>query len=211
MNAFFPKEATTRSDRNVPVPEANEFLGLVREYAEQFHEILNPGVDIKRFLGNASLRPANPPQVGRCSKGFPSFKSGDYIFVSQRNIDKQFINESHLVPCYMESGTLYYCGDEKPSVDTPIQMRLYEALPNIRYIIHSHCYLKNAAFTDKPIPCGAVEEVDEVVSAVQRAYGTLSGSFYAINLIGHGSLLMAGSVEGLKGAKYYGRTLPEVM
>lgn len=40
---------------------------------------------------------------------------------------------------YLEGQLLYYCGDDKPSVNTPIQVRLYEALPNIKYMIHSHC------------------------------------------------------------------------
>lgn len=79
-----------------------------------------------------------PPQVGRCSKGMPSFKHNDYVFVSQRNVDKEYLDLSHFIPTYLEDDKVYYCGENKPSVDTPIQLRLYKELPNIRYMIHSH-------------------------------------------------------------------------
>lgn len=204
------KQQEFQSDKNVEVPNESEFISLVREYATQFYEIMNPAKNVQRFLGNASIRPM-PPQVGRCSRGMPSFKVGDYVFVSQRNIDKQFIDLEHFVPCYMEDGKLYYCGENKPSVDAPIQMRLYDALPNIRYIIHSHCYIDNAPFTSKSIPCGAIEEVDEVLSFINSVYGKNDLDFYSINLKGHGSLLLANSVELMKNVKYVGRQMPEIM
>lgn len=204
------KQPEFQSDKQIDIPNEAEFISLVREYAERFYEIMNPAKNIERFLGNASMRPL-PPQVGRCSRGMPSFKIGDYVFVSQRNIDKQFINLEHFVPCYMEDGKLYYCGENKPSVDTPIQIRLYNALPNIRYIIHSHCYIDNVPYTSKSIPCGAIEEVDEVLDFIHNVYGSPNLEFYAINLKGHGSLLMAKDVEVMRNVKYIGRKLPEVM
>lgn len=204
------KQPEFQSDKQIGVPDEAEFVSLVREYAEQFYKIMNPVKNVQRFLGNASIRPM-PPQVGRCSRGMPSFKIGDYVFVSQRNIDKQFINLEHFVPCYMEDGKLYYCGENKPSVDTPIQMRLYEALPNIRYIIHSHCYIYNVPCTSRAIPCGAIEEVSEVLDYIDNVCGSRNLEFYAINLFGHGSLLMAKDVELMKNVKYVGRNLPEVM
>ena len=205
------KQPEIQSDRQVETPDESKFINLVREYAERFHEIMNPGCDIKRFLGNASLRPKQPPQVGRCSKGMPSFKAGDYVFVSQRNVDKQFLTLDHFVPCYMEHDKLYYCGNNKPSVDAPIQLRLYASLPNIRYIIHSHCYIDGAVFTEKSIPCGAIEEVDEVIKTILNTYGSYYLDAYAINLKGHGSLLMASDITGLKDIEYIGRPFPEDM
>ena len=95
----------------------------------------------ERFIGNASIRPALPPQVGHCGKGMPSFRgTGDLIFVSKHNINKQFAELNHFVPVYMDDNKLMYCGNDKPSVDTPVQIRLYQALPNINYMIHSCCY-----------------------------------------------------------------------
>ena len=54
------------------------------------------------------------------------------IFVSKRNVDKQFITLSNFVPVYMQEDKLMYCGDEKPSVDTPVQVRLYEKLNKVQ-------------------------------------------------------------------------------
>lgn len=204
------KQAEYQSDKEVETPQEEKFVALVREYAERFHEIMKPAGEVKRFLGNASMRPA-PPQVGRCSKGMPSFRAGKYIFVSQRNVDKEFLNISHFVPTYLEDGKVYYCGEHKPSVDTPIQLRLYETLPNVNYIIHAHCYIEGAPFTSKAIPCGAIEEVQEVVETLQKSYGTLDGSRYILNLIGHGSLVLGRTVEDIMDVQYYGRPLPEIV
>jgi ribulose-5-phosphate 4-epimerase/fuculose-1-phosphate aldolase len=204
------KQTEYHSEREITVPDEDGFISLVRQYAEKFHEIMKPANEVKRFLGNASMRPM-PPQVGRCSKGMPSFRAGGYVFVSQRNVDKQFLDMSHFVPTYLERGKVYYCGEHKPSVDTPIQLRLYEELPNINYIIHSHCYIAGAPFTTKSIPCGAIEEVDEVMDALRKHYGEVENKRYVLNLIGHGSLAFGQSVSDLEGLNYYGRPLPEVV
>lgn len=203
------KQPQYQSKKAVEIPDETKFVDIVRKHAETFYQLMNPGKDIKRFLGNASMRPAMPPQVGRCSRGMPSFRNGDYIFVSQRNIDKQFISLDNFVPCYMENGKLYYCGDNKPSVDAPIQVRLYGALPNIKYIIHSHCYIDGAPFTNKSIPCGAIEEVDEVLDLINREYGDRKSNFYTVNLKGHGSLLMSNEISMMENVKYISRQLPE--
>lgn len=47
----------------------------------------------------------------------------------------------HFVPTYLSEYKVYYCGENKPSVDTPIQLRLYEKLPNINYMIDSFSLL----------------------------------------------------------------------
>lgn len=205
------KENMQQSEKSVEIPEEEKFVQKVREYAEVFQDILKPAPGVTRFLGNASMRPPVPPQVGRCGKGFPSFRKDGYIFVSQRNVDKQFISMENFVPTYLQDGEVYYCGDKKPSVDTPIQLRLYEAMPNINYMIHSHCYIKGAPFTDKCVPCGAVEEVDEVIKALKRQHGLLELSRYTLNLIGHGSIVFAQTLDGFDNVEYYGRTLPEKM
>lgn len=204
------KQNQYQSEKTVEIPDETKFVNIVRKHAEIFYQLMNPGKDIKRFLGNASMRPVMPPQVGRCSRGMPSFRYGDYIFVSQRNIDKQFISLENFVPCYMEDGKLYYCGDNKPSVDAPIQIRLYDALPNIKYIIHSHCYIDGAPFTNKSIPCGAIEEADEVLNLIDRKYEDRKSNFYVVNLKGHGSLLMSSEVDAMENVKYVARQLPEI-
>lgn len=232
MDTFFTKvgENVAKSEKEVIVPAEDEFIDIVRKHAETFYTIFNPGKDVKRFLGNASLRAQLNIDSTRCMRGMPSFKKGDMIFVSQRNIDKQFISLENFVPCYMEDNKLYYYGDKKPSVDAPIQLRLYEALPHINYIIHSHCYIEGAYFTSNSIPCGAIEEVDEVLEVVKKideefdtfleywmnVHGKIKPDgekpiCYKINLKGHGSLLMARDVAALRDVKYVGRQLPEIM
>lgn len=106
---------------------------------------------------------------------------------------------------------MYYCGENKPSVDTPIQLRLYEKLKNINYIIHSHCYIKDAAFTSISLACGAIEEVDEINSTILDTYHSLDCDFYKINLIGHGCTIMSNDVGKLKNVEFVSRKLPEKM
>lgn len=204
------KQDMTKSDKTIDVPNEQQFIDLVHKYAETFHILMNPGCDVKRFLGNCSAKPM-PPQVGRCSKGMPSFRRDDYVFVSQRNVDKEYLDISHFVPVYLENNQVYYCGDNKPSVDTPIQLRLYKALPNIRYMIHSHCYIDDPRFTSKCIPCGAIEEVDEILHTIDEIYGSRNLNCYQLNLIGHGSIIMGNTVEDLKDVVYVKRPMPEHM
>ena len=186
------------------------FIDLIHAYAERFHELVNPACDVKRFLGNCSMRPVLPSEF-RCLKGMPSFKRSDCVFVSQRNVDKSFIDINHFVPTRLENGKIYYSGDKKPSVDTPIQLRLYEALPNIKYMLHSHCYIDAVKFTNTSIPCGAIEEVDEVLAYIDKYYGSRELTQYRINLRGHGSIIMGSTVDEMTGVNYVARPMPEPM
>lgn len=202
------EQKQTQSNKTIDIPDEQKFVNLVKQYAETFHEIMKPAPNIKRFLGNCSMKPF-PPQVGRCSKGMPSFRKDGYVFVSQRNVDKEFLSLDNFVATYLENNEVYYCGENKPSVDTPVQLRLYEKLPNINYMIHSHTYIKNAPYTTYPIPCGAIEEVDEIIDLIEKEFGTLTGTKYHLNLLGHGSIAMGHTIEHLENIEYYGRALPE--
>ena len=109
-------------------PNEEEFFKLIKEYAETFHELISPAQEVTRFLGNSSFR---------CQRGFPSFRKDNIMFVSRRNIDKRYIGQEGFVPTKLEDNKVMYWGDYKPSVDTPIQIRLYQELPNINYMIHA--------------------------------------------------------------------------
>lgn len=197
------KEEVYKSERNPAIPVKEVFLNLVKDYASKFAETTFETKDVTRFLGNASFR---------CPKGFPSFRDGKYIFVSKRNVNKEFIGINEFVPVYLENGKLYYCGDSKPSVDTPIQVRLYNLLPNINYMIHSHCYINGAPFTKKALPCGAIEEVEEILELLKEEYyNDFNKDFYLINLLGHGSIMMSKNPEQLININIVGRKLPENM
>lgn len=185
------------------IPIEEEFLSIVKNYASIFAEAIFETKDIKRFLGNASFR---------CPKGFPSFRTGKYIFVSKRNVNKEYISINEFVPTYLENDKIYYCGTSKPSVDTPIQVRMYEKLPNINYMIHSHCYIKGAPFTENALPCGAIEEIDEIMKLIEKYYDNdYCKDFYLINLTGHGSIMMSKYPNQLRNIDIVGRNLPENM
>ena len=197
------KDEMYESNDNPFVPIKEEFLEIVRNYAYKFAAATFETKDVKRFLGNASFR---------CPKGFPSFRDGKYIFVSKRNVNKEFIGIKEFVPVYLEDGKLFYCGDNKPSVDSPIQVRLYSLLSNINYIIHSHCYVENAPYTDVALPCGALEEVDEIKKVIKKYYDNdYNKDFYVVNLLGHGSIMMSNKASQLKNIRMVGRKLPEKM
>lgn len=197
------KEEIYKSELNPTIPIKKEFLNIVRDYASKLAEATFQTKDVKRFLGNASFR---------CPKGFPSFRDGKYIFVSKRNINKEFIGIEEFVPVYLENSKIYYCGENKPSVDTPIQVRMYEKLPNINYMIHSHCYIEGAPYTKKALPCGAIEEIDEIEKLLEEYYNNdYYRDFYLMNLIGHGSIMMSKSPEQLRNINMIGRQLPENM
>lgn len=162
-----------------------KFLEVIRGFADRFHELINP-METTRFLGNASKR-------FRCERGFPSKRVGENtILVSRRNVSKEFIQAKEFVEVYEENGKLYYKGDKKPSVDTPIQFELYKRLPEVNYMVHSHVYVKDAPFTFDVLPCGALEEIDEIMEVVKQ--NNYSSNF-CINLIGHGCTIFAKDLD----------------
>ncbi|MEI6297915.1 MAG: class II aldolase/adducin family protein, partial [bacterium] len=114
-----------------------EFFDVVRRAADEFHRLLDPGPDVQRLLGNASFR---------CAHGFPAVRQDNGIYVSRRNVDKRDVSADSFVRVKMMevSGVpiMGYYGDNsyKPSVDAPIQARLFDAFPNIKYMIHGHVY-----------------------------------------------------------------------
>ena len=196
------KQEMYKSDDNPIIPIKEDFLNIVKEYARVFAEETFHTKYVKRFLGNTSFR---------CPKGFPSFRDKDYIFVSRRNVNKEYITIDEFVPTYLKDDKVYYCGDFKPSVDTPIQVRLYEKLKNINYMIHSHCYIEGAPYTKEELPCGAIEEVKEILELIKEYYKSYDKDCYLVNLKGHGSIMMSRTPKQLEKVKIKGRILPEAM
>ena len=78
--------------------------------------------------------------------------------------------------------------------------RLLYGGPRIRWMIHSHCYVDGGAFTSTVLPCGAVEEADEVLAAIERAEKRPGPIL--VNLKGHGSLVMAETLDELEGLQF---------
>lgn len=180
--------------------EEKELLTIVSKYAHIFTKETTHSDNVDAILENS---------VMRCIKGMPSFRHNNVIFVSKRNVDNKYIQQDDFVPMIKKNGKLYYQGNFKPAVDSPIQIALYEHFPNINYILHSHCYIDNAVFTTENYPCGAIEEVDEILKTIKEHYNTFDNDFYMINLIGHGSYVMGNKVSDLENITYVGRKIPE--
>jgi hypothetical protein len=206
------RQGSIKRGDSIPVPNLEDFFALVKDYAVVFHKFVDPEKEVTRFMGNTSFR---------CDKGFPSFRvphvpgcspvgfdhePSSIVFMSKRNVDKSHIDYDGFVATQLFDKKSYFYGPHKPSVDTPIQLRLYEAYPNINFMIHSHCYIEGAPFTRHHYPCGALEEVREVLRTVPDQNSEL----VFLNLIGHGSLVMSKTIEGLKNIPYIQRPVPEI-
>ena len=76
-------------------------------------------------------------------------------------------------------------------------------------MLHSHCYLEDAPYTFTAIPCGAIEEVDEVLKTIDTYYNNRNMEIYRLNMIGHGSIVMTSDLKYFENLKYKARVLPE--
>ena len=180
-----------------PISDEREFFSVAREYAEKFHLLIHTATQ-ERFMGNLSFR---------CENGFPSYRGKHLVFVSKRNLDKRDIDTNGFVPVYTtDLAKVYYEGDDKPSVDTPVQLVLYQHYPNIRYMLHSHCYLRDVPFTNSVIPCGALEEAEDILAM----FPDRNVRGFRVNLLGHGSIVAGVSVEDFEDLPYYARPVPEM-
>lgn len=208
----FTRQSAIRSQEKSPSikKDMSEFITLVNRVGIIFTNLVQPANGVTRFLGNASFREKVIKvklNSFRGTKGFPSFRQDELIYVTQRNVDKSLIDIDHFVPVKCSDGTLEYFGENKPSVDTPIQVRLYKLFPQINYMIHAHCYINGAHFTKNPIPCGAMEEVLEIFeTAVEHQQE--KDKLICINLIGHGCIAMVNTIEELYPIVYQERLLP---
>ncbi len=132
-----------------------------------------------RFFGNYSTR---------CTKLFPSFRQNKDLFLfSPRNTDKQYITVDDRVVCNYED----YYGDRKPSVDTPVQLKIYKEFPWINYMIHGHAYIGTSPMTENYYPCGDLREVDGVIRLIKQGWKR-------INLKSHGFLLIGETIEDMQ-------------
>jgi len=180
--------------------EEEKLISVVKRYAHIFTRETAHSNEVDKILENSAMR---------CIKGMPSFRKNNIIFVSKRTVEHKYIENDDFIPMINRGGKLYYQGKFKPAVDSPIHIKLYEHFPNINYIIHSHCYIDGAVFTSKNYPCGAIEEVSEILKTVKKHYNTFDNNFYMINLIGHGSYVLGNSVKYLENINYIGRKIPE--
>jgi ribulose-5-phosphate 4-epimerase/fuculose-1-phosphate aldolase len=69
-------------------------------------------------------------------------------------------------------------------------MAVYEQVPDIRYMIHGHAYVKGVPMTNHYFPCGDMREVPETVELLKEGHT-------AINLRNHGFLLATKSLDDM--------------
>lgn len=129
----------------------------------------------------------------RCTKGFPLMRGGECMFfASPRNVPKSTLECNQMVPLVWEQDEYMYVGDVKPSLDTPVQLRLMHLLPKINFMLHGHVLKQNYRNTKNVIPCGCIEEVYDVLMLVNR-----NAEAFGVNLRGHGYLIGASTLEKL--------------
>jgi len=142
-----------------------------------------------RYFGNISTR---------CQSMFPGARERTpYVLISPRNTDKRRLEAEDLVRIYNDKGQVAYFGENKPSVDAPIQLALFNLLPQINYFIHGHAHIKDAPTTEDYYPCGDRREVNTIA----KLLGDLSkgaATSLAINLKNHGFLLMTSTLDEME-------------
>lgn len=178
------------------IPHETKFIGLIRKHSKTIIKLMSKNIKTERFLGNASFR---------CNKGFPSFRSeSGLLYISRRNVEKNTIGMNDFVAVEPALPVFYY-GEHKPSIDTPIQIKLYRYYTKAKYILHSHVYVKDAIMTEEFVPCGGLEEADEIIKTIPDE----NAINFSINLIGHGSLIIADNLKYFESQTFYDRTYPE--
>jgi hypothetical protein len=203
------RQESVQDGPELPVPDQPVFFNIIRRHAETYHNLIH-GANTSRMLGNVSFR---------CEKGFPSFRHNEVIYVSKRNMDKRMIGVEGFVAVDLDSADkVIYCGEAKPSVDAPIQLALYRKYPWVNYMLHSHVYIENTPFTERMIPCGAMQEVEEITKMIDNGKARHDNVFtwmppsyetISLNLKGHGSLVMSDHPYGLSHIQYVARQFPE--
>jgi hypothetical protein len=182
-----------------------DFVDIVRHLGDEFSKHVN-AVNPERFLGNASARATD--RITRCCHGFPATRSADdanVYLVSRRNVDKTTMSADDFVSVTNNESRVEYFGDIKPSVDAPIQIRLFNFYRNVRYIVHGHVYVEGGTLTHSKIPCGHIEEFEEI----RLLFADANSANFVINLKGHGCLILAADLNFLRTRKFLAREFPE--
>lgn len=178
------------------LPQVNDFMKDVEKSTKFLYDLaefiqinnqLSSYIQLscgERFFGNLSTR---------CQKLFPTIKQGNTLmYVSPRNSDKKYLEAEDFVPCFINYyNEVAYYGERKPSVDSPVQLEIYNNFPNINFMIHGHAFIDNAVETENYCLCGDLNEYDEIKDLITSNIG-------GINLKNHGFLIYADTIENLK-------------
>ncbi len=163
--------------------DINRFCELSRVVGIRLHQVMQTEFNSHRFFGNVSFR---------CENGFPAINNDGLIYVSPRNVNKQELMADQFIACEIDSSFVRYYGSRKPSIDAPIQIELFKKHPELKFMLHGHAYLNGAPFTEKILPCGAIEEVNEIEEIIKI---NTTNDIHVVNLRGHGFLIASNNVS----------------
>lgn len=175
-----------------------DFWKIVRLFGAIFKTAFRKTANAECIAGDETIR---------CIYGYPSICTDNAIIVSRRDIDENGIEKEMFVAVENRTDTLSYSGGYKPSVDTPLHLQIYNYYKDIRYIIHGHCYVENAPTTSMHVPCGYLEEINEI----KKIYPNDHYTDFAINLLGHGCIICAGDLGYFTQCRVVSRDFPERM
>lgn len=195
---YFTKKAVRINSKqlNSIIPPITNFISdieKITKFRYDLHEFIQINNSLAsyiqltcgdRFFGNLSTR---------CQKLFPTAKCETTLMhVSPRNSDKKYLEVEDFVPCYyINDNEIGYYGDKKPSVDSPVQLKIYNNFPDINFMIHGHAFIENTSETKNYCLCGDLNEYDEIKNLITSNVG-------GINLKNHGFLIYADTIENLK-------------
>jgi hypothetical protein len=147
----------------------------------------------ERYFGNVSTRCTSLfPSSGHTMRCLCDCGGLTLALVSARNTDKRFLSIDDMVLVEAHGESLDYYGVRKPSVDTAVQMALYRQYREIEYMIHGHAYITDARTTELYFPCSDMRELPEINRLWRE------GAVGAINLLHHGFLLAASSLDQME-------------
>jgi hypothetical protein len=187
-NAIRCKSTQIQTERPTPNPDITEFIDINKQLSDFIQTSCG-----ERFFGNLSTR---------CSKLFPTSRYTDIsMFVSPRNIDKSHITINDMVYCENNENGISYVGDKKPSVDSPIQLKVYKKCKDVNYMIHGHAFIEDddkATETKQYYLCGDLREAGDVIRIIETRKKLAKLDYGAINLKKHGFLLYADTLTNLQ-------------
>lgn len=155
---------------------------------EQSIEQKNSVDTLLQFAQSAQLLPDNSGNV--------SVRLGESMVVTPRGVRKSCLVADDLVPVKVDllGRMVHYSGDRKPSIDSGVLARIYDAFPKGEATLHTHHALVIPdARTRFPYPCGVVEEAKEVIDVVRHEMSTgklQASSSFSVELIHHGTLFV---------------------
>jgi ribulose-5-phosphate 4-epimerase/fuculose-1-phosphate aldolase len=192
---------------NTRQPEVETLIEVTKQLSQECTKVQG------RYFGNCSTRcqslfpstrtittdkTTSTPQPQRAARATTALGVEDVILVSKRNTDKTYLTSDDMVPVMFNTlGNIVCFGNSKPSVDTPVQVRLYEVFPKHNFYIHGHAYIEDAPFTDNYYACGDTREASAIHKIIMT-HSQLNTEAGAINLRNHGFFLYADTLANLQ-------------